>query len=149
MIGISNHNSKLHLICSLHPEKIAEAVMPYVLKIAFPASPLGQAFLATLPVTWKGMKVYQWMPWGELFPVRQLLYNQSVLSSRPAPRDVNSLQSPIKLPTLNEQFVAHNIVFIGVQADVLIWLSLSRSLFAIEKSQVREKAQNSKKKGNS
>ena len=39
MTGISCYNSRLTPICLLYTEKIAEAVFPYVFKMAFPASP--------------------------------------------------------------------------------------------------------------
>ena len=42
MTGISSQNSKVTPICLLHTEKIAELVLSYVFKLAFPASLLGQ-----------------------------------------------------------------------------------------------------------
>ena len=38
MTGVSSHNSKLIPICILQIEKITEAVLSYVFKMAFPAS---------------------------------------------------------------------------------------------------------------
>ena len=39
MTGILSHNSHMTPICFLHTKKIAEAVLPYVFKMVFPASP--------------------------------------------------------------------------------------------------------------
>ena len=56
MTRVSSHNSGLTPLCLLHTEKIAEAVLPYVFKKAFPLSLLKLAALS-LSADWNGWRL--------------------------------------------------------------------------------------------